>query len=400
MTFAIDAALALAAFLGHFSLAIWLFNRLHAVPWPVRLIKTLDKLIILAAAIVCGVFLARWILTGQALLLVAAASPPAGYWLWLGYAVVCWAAAIAVLPLWLIPKLLERKPTALVKREFSVVDVEKHLGFRPIHGTKTRILASVPGNQFLQIAIEQKTLRLERLPPELDGLTIAHLSDLHMTGHLGPEFYEQVVAETNALDPDLVAITGDILEKDRCLAWGPSILGKLRAKHGKYFILGNHEWRLRDAGVLRDALTAAGLTDLGSRSETTTIKGAEILLAGNERPWFGTTPSLPLSVSPSLRLLLSHTPDQLPWACANRFDLMLAGHNHGGQIRLPYLGALIVPSWHGWRYAGGLYHEPPTLLHVTRGLSGDHCLRLNCPPELTLLTLTHRSRPRSSHAAA
>ena len=87
------------------------------------------------------------------------------------------------------------------------------------------------------------------------------------------------------------------------------------------------------------------------------------------------------------RILLSHSPDQLPWAQASGFDLMLAGHNHGGQIRLPYFGALIAPSWYGCRYAGGLYCEPPTLLHVSRGLCGIHPIRLNCPPELALLTL-------------
>ena len=66
---------------------------------------------------------------------------------------------------------------------------------------------------------------------------------------------------------------------------------------------------------------------------------------------------------------------------------MLAGHNHGGQIRLPYLGALITPSRYGFRYAGGVYFEPPTLLHVSRGLAGTHPIRLNCPPELALLVL-------------
>ena len=384
----LDAALALAAFIGHFSLAVWLFNRLHAVPWPVRLIKVLDKLIILVAAIVCLLFLVRWMMSGQVFLVLPSAEPLADRWLWLGYAVLCWAAAIAVLPLWLLPKLRERVPAALVKTESVVIDVSKRLGFRPIHGLKTQVLASIPGNQFLHVAVERKTLRLGRLPASLSGLAIAHLSDLHMTGHLGPEFYELVVAETNALQPDLIVVTGDILEKERCLPWGPAILSRLEARHGKYFIFGNHEMRLKDAGALRQALTSAGLIDLGSRCETVTIRGTEILLAGNERPWFGTVPSLPPSVSPPLRLLLAHTPDQLPWARANHFDLMLAGHNHGGQIRLPYLGALITPSWYGWRYAGGLYYEPPTLLHVTRGLAGDHCLRLNCPPELALLTLT------------
>jgi uncharacterized protein len=66
---------------------------------------------------------------------------------------------------------------------------------------------------------------------------------------------------------------------------------------------------------------------------------------------------------------------------------MLAGHNHGGQIRLPYLGALITPSQYGCRYAGGVYYEEPVLLHVSRGVGGIHPIRLNCPPEIALLTL-------------
>ncbi|MBC7856123.1 MAG: hypothetical protein IAF94_22055 [Pirellulaceae bacterium] len=91
-------------------------------------------------------------------------------------------------------------------------------------------------------------------------------------------------------------------------------------------------------------------------------------------------------------MLLSHSPDQLPWARANNFDLMLAGHTHGGQIRLPLIGALISPSKFGFRYAGGLYFEEPTLLHVSRGLCGDHPIRLNCPPELPLLKLVRGDR--------
>jgi predicted MPP superfamily phosphohydrolase len=386
----LDAALALAAFIGHFALAVWLFNRLHALPLPVRLIKVSDKFIILAAAAVCIVFLWRWLATGQAFLTSPSNEPPADRWMWLGYALLCWSVAIAVLPLWLIPKLVERVPAALLKTERQMIDVAGRLGRQPIHGLKTNILARVPGNQFLHIAVERKTLRLERLPRELDGLTIAHLSDLHMTGHLGPEFYELIVEETNRLTPDVTVITGDILERERCLSWGPPILGRLQARNGVFFIFGNHEMRLRDPAAFRQSLIAIGLSDLGSRCETLQIRGAEILLAGNELPWFGAKPALPSIRHPqsAIRILLSHTPDHLRWARAQNFDLMLAGHNHGGQIRLPYLGALISPSHYGWRYAGGLYHESPTLLHVSRGLAGDHCLRLNCPPELALLTLT------------
>jgi predicted MPP superfamily phosphohydrolase len=117
------------------------------------------------------------------------------------------------------------------------------------------------------------------------------------------------------------------------------------------------------------------------------------LMAGLELPWFGSYPIVPAVSAPSpsarslFRVLLSHTPDYLPWARQEQYNLMLAGHNHGGQIRLPGLGALITPSSYGSRYASGLYHEPPTLLHVSRGLSGLPPLRLNCPPEIALLVL-------------
>src|SRR5207237_1882070 len=125
-----------------------------------------------------------------------------------------------------------------------------------------------------------------------DGLTIAHLSDLHMTGQLGREFYDVIVDETNALNADLVVITGDILEKTRCLPWIAPTLGRLRARHGKYFILGNHETRLADVAPLRAALAAAGLADLGSRCERLDVRGTEIVLAGTELPWFGNQPDV------------------------------------------------------------------------------------------------------------
>ena len=114
---------------------------------------------------------------------------------------------------------------------------------------KHKLFAGIPGNELLQIAIQRKTLRLPSLPRELDGLTIAHLSDLHMTGKVGSEFYDLVVDETNALNPDLIVITGDILEKEDCLPWIAPTIGRLQARHGKFFILGNHELRLADAAA-------------------------------------------------------------------------------------------------------------------------------------------------------
>jgi predicted MPP superfamily phosphohydrolase len=378
---ALELALTLAAFLGHFSISVWLFNRLHAVALPRRAIKLLEKLLLLAAAAVVFGFLFAWGSTGHGIFELGKG--------WLGYFVFCWLIVLVAIPNWLIPKLRERAPTELVSNDTTQVDVVQRLGFRPVHGVETRLFARIPGNQLLQLAIQRKTLRLRGLPSELDGLTIAHLSDLHMTGKVGREYYDLVVDETNALDADLIAITGDILEKERCLPWIAPTLGRLRARVGKYFILGNHETRLADVQPLRQALALAGITDLGSRTEIVSINGVEILVAGNELPWFGETPMMPRSRLGNVhfRLLLSHSPDQLPLAKRQGFELMLAGHNHGGQIRLPLIGALIAPSLYGCRYAGGLYYEEPTLLHVSRGLGGVHPIRLNCPPELALLVL-------------
>jgi predicted MPP superfamily phosphohydrolase len=294
-----------------------------------------------------------------------------------------------------LPKLQDGTPAALLSNDSTMVDVVQRLGYRPVHGREATFFAGFPGNQLLTFAVQRKSVRLPTLPPELDGLTIAHLSDMHMTGKVGREYYEAIIDETNALDPDFVCITGDIVEKETCLPWIGPTLGQLRPRHGKFFVLGNHEKRLADVPSLRAMLTDVGLTDLGSRSELLSIRGTEVLLAGNELPWFGSAPDIshsadPLrgySGTPSFRILLAHTPDLLLWARSHQFDLMLAGHNHGGQIRLPYLGALITPSVHGFRYAGGLYDEPPTLLHVSSGLGGIHPIRLNCPPELALLVL-------------
>jgi predicted MPP superfamily phosphohydrolase len=86
-------------------------------------------------------------------------------------------------------------------------------------------------------------------------------------------------------------------------------------------------------------------------------------------------------------LCLSHTPDNFAWAKRHRVDLMLAGHVHGGQIRLPWTGSIFVPSRYSRRYDHGTFHEGPTVMHVSRGLAGEVPLRYNCRPEVTLIVL-------------
>ncbi|MCI0360012.1 MAG: metallophosphoesterase, partial [Planctomycetaceae bacterium] len=235
MLFPSEVFLALAAFLGHFSLVVWLYNRLHAIGLRSRVLRLLERLLLAMAATVLLVWIVRSVWLGRFIGEWSLADP------WTVYALVCWPIAALVVPLWLLPKLGERTPAALASNDTETIDVAQRLGAWPIEGRQARWLAAIPGNQICRLQVHRKALKLPRLPSELDGLTIVHLSDLHMIGNLTEPFYQQVVEATNALQADLVCISGDILEQTCCLDWIPRTLGKLRARHGRYFVLGNHE---------------------------------------------------------------------------------------------------------------------------------------------------------------
>jgi predicted MPP superfamily phosphohydrolase len=117
------------------------------------------------------------------------------------------------------------------------------------------------------------------------------------------------------------------------------------------------------------------------------VRGEPLVVVGHEGPWFKPGPDLSAAPAEPFRLCLSHTPDNIGWARRQRIDFMLSGHVHGGQVRFPLFGSLLVPSKYGRWYDGGAYDEKPTLLYVSRGLSGQYPLRYNCLPEATLLTL-------------
>lgn len=174
------------------------------------------------------------------------------------------------------------------------------------------------------------------------------------------------------------------------------------ARHGVYFVLGNHNL-LADPDRLRGILAASGLMNVGGRWVQIEVRGQAVILAGNELPWHG--PAADMRGCPPripgngpLRIVLAHSPDQFAWARANDADLILAGHTHGGQIRIPPLGAIFSPTFEGVKYISGMFYEPPTILHVSRGISGDVPVRLNCPPEMSLLRL-HAPPAPGNHSA-
>ena len=136
-------------------------------------------------------------------------------------------------------------------------------------------MARLPLNEALDISVHEKELAIPRLSSRHDGIRIAHLSDLHMSGRIRKEYFEHVVEHVNRLEPDLVAITGDLVERDQCLEWIPETLGRLRAPAGVYYVLGNHD-RHVDAVRLHTALNDAGLIHLGGRCEMINLRDCAV----------------------------------------------------------------------------------------------------------------------------
>lgn len=384
--------------IGHFALCVAAMNRLSSLGIRRQWLNVIEKGVL---AFLLGILILSVVAVAaepESLYNPLAAGP--GRLITTAYVAVCCGYAVAVAWLWMVRKW--RGPTKrLLSNDSQIIHVDRVLPESPCGDWETRAWASVPGNQILQLEVNRKVLRMPQMPASLDALRIAHLSDLHFTGQLTRDYFDLVVDQTNAMQPDLIAITGDIIDRAECLGWFPDVLGRLTSRAGVYCVLGNHEQRLPDKDEILHAIRSAGMHYVGGRCTTVELDGQTILLAGNELPWWGPAPDMPDgsmqdSPSPALRILLAHTPDRIFWAGRHRFDLMLAGHTHGGQIRFPVIGPVLSQSRYGVRFAGGTYFEARTMLHVSRGLSGCQPLRILCRPELTLLVL----RSDSSNAKA
>jgi predicted MPP superfamily phosphohydrolase len=383
--------LVLAILFGHIFLWIGLLNRLHGTGISQGLKKILTLVYFTAMGL--GPVVALWRLcAGENLLghvnreLIR---QPGWMAFWL-YAILCLLAGVATLVRWICHR-LRRAPRLLSfhrRRRVSITPAAAALSSaEQSHHPALRL----PGNQALQLELTEWACEVPRLPRELDGLTVLHLSDLHFTGLIGKGYFREVVRVGNELKADLVTITGDFLDKAECLDWIPDILGRLTARYGVYAILGNHD-RCVEENRLRQILAQSGMIDVGARWISVNIRGEEVIIAGNELPWY--RPAADLAACPprpshggQLRIALAHSPDQIDWARAGDIDLMLSGHTHGGQICFPIVGPIFSPTASGVKYISGLFYAQPTIFHVTRGISGRHPLRWNCRPEITLLTL-------------
>ncbi|HZT81386.1 MAG TPA: metallophosphoesterase [Gemmataceae bacterium] len=372
------------ACLGHLATLVFSHNRWYGLALPKHVthpIQYLHGLLTLAG------WFGFWWLWGFDL--TAAFRPqPEAPWRYLAaaYLVVCWLVGFVALPAALLARRLRRKPAVLASNHTQTVDYARELGYKPVGRGKKRHLARLPYNQVFQVDFNEKELRLPRLPAALDGLTVLHLSDLHLCGTPDREFYDRVMDRCAAWEADLVALTGDVVDSHHHYRWVTPVLSRLRWKVGAFAVLGNHDW-MHEAELARRRLRRARFDVLGNAWKRIEVRGEPLLVIGQEAPWF--RPGVDVSGCPAglFRLCLTHTPDQIGWARRHGIDVLLAGHVHGGQVRLPGVGSVLVPSTYGRRYDCGTFDEPPTVLHVSRGLGGQEPLRYNCRPEATLLVL-------------
>jgi len=366
---------------GHTVVMVFTMNWLYGCPFPKKVTKPLRK--IYAVLILAGCAYITWslyVFHFDWLRLLADSYPTFS-----AYVCICWAAAFVMCPLTTAYNWLIRDPAVLLNNHTETVDVAKELGFKPVGLGKKRDLARLPFNQCFDVDFSERTLKLPQIPPAWDGLRILHLSDLHFCGTPDRSFYHHVIQRCLAWDADIVAVTGDFVDTDQHHRWIVPILGRLRWKVAAFAILGNHDaWR--DPALIRRRLRRIGMRVLGNGWETLEVRGQPMVVIGHEGPWFG-LPELSGCPATGFRLCLSHTPDNFGWAQQHRIDLVLAGHVHGGQIRLPLVGSIFVPSKFSRRYDGGTFREGPTVMHVSRGLAGEVPLRYNCRPEVSLVVL-------------
>lgn len=384
----------LLAMLGHTLLWVAVVNRAHGTNLPRQAghAASLTCLAMLAGIpLLYGgwIYAAGWPVFLKSFRLWPAPNP--AQMLAMLYVGGCASVAVLAIAHWLWRTLLAGQPGVVRSHQTRVLSLrgagEAVMSEEHAH----HFLVHLPRNEMLQLDLSERAIDVPRLPAALDGFSIVHLSDFHFTGRVGKAYFREVIRLANQAQPDLVAVTGDLIDDVCCLDWIPDTLGQLTARYGVYFILGNHDLWI-DSERVRAAVADCGLVDLGGRWLALEVRGEQMILAGNELPWIApaadmrNAPRRPSEGGP-IRIILSHSPDQLQWAQAQDADLLLAGHTHGGQIRIPLLGPLLTPSQKGVRYASGVFYAPPTVMHVTRGVSGEFPVRLNCPPEMAHLVL-------------
>lgn len=238
------------------------------------------------------------------------------------------------------------------------------------------------------------------LPPAFDGLRIVELADLH--GRVFGRGSRRLLAAVRRAEPDLICIDGDLFDEHTDLAMLPPLLRGLCAIAPVYYVTGNHEWRVPGLRGILAQMRACGVTVL--QDDWRVLRRGEdaLIVAGTDDPCGPAERKTPAELIADIRaeageaaflLLLTHRNDQLPQWSALGVQAVLAGHCHGGVVRLPFVGGLfgtdrrLFPAWDA-----GLYRQGETVLYVSRGLDYTNVhFRLFNRPEVAVIVLRRGS---------
>ncbi len=236
-------------------------------------------------------------------------------------------------------------------------------------------------------------LILPRLAREFDGYRVVQIGDIHLEDWTKPRRLNRIVDLVNSQQADLIVITGDFLS----YSVDPGVphrlteaLARLEAREGVLTVMGNHDY-LTDVETVRRCLQEAGVPELRNEVHTISREDAELHVSGIDDVMEGKSRlDLVLEKLPETgaAIMLAHEPDFADVSSATgRFDLQLSGHSHGGQVRMPLWGPVILPPF-SQRYSSGLYEVGDMLQYTNRGLGFvDARFRFLCRPEITVLTL-------------
>ncbi|MEO8614260.1 MAG: metallophosphoesterase [Luteolibacter sp.] len=244
-----------------------------------------------------------------------------------------------------------------------------------------------------QLSVTRQAIRCESLPPALDGLRIGLLADFHYRPDDDQELLEKVIASVRDERLDLIALPGDFMSGDPTVIQ-PMLdqLGKMKATHGIFAVMGNHDGWNGNPVTIRRQFERAGISFLINQHSLLSIRNESLAIAGTDFIWKGKPePEKTLKgISAKTPVIaLVHEPDYFETMTAHREILLqLSGHTHGGQCRVPLVGYAPRTVEYGRNFNYGTYSSGNSKLFVTRGVgtSGPR-VRFACPPELAILTL-------------
>jgi predicted MPP superfamily phosphohydrolase len=218
------------------------------------------------------------------------------------------------------------------------------------------------------------------------ALRIAHVSDFHLNSHLPLAYFEDAMQRVADARPDLLFFTGDYVTYLRYIDLVPRVLSIAQGRLGAFGVLGNHDY-WAGAERVAEAVSSTGVRLL--RDETARLDlgdGHAVVLAGCESPWSQRDFRPPAVMDGDLALTLTHTPDNVYRLSRLGHAAIFAGHYHAGQMRLPVLGPLVVPSRYGRRFDHGRFIVDGTHLFVSAGVgSAEPPVRLWCQPDVFIV---------------